>query len=62
MTADLAAAVLKAMEGEDTSKDEPQNVSQGVLRSPQNHAGKGVMQVNEDIPAKWKLANPAESS
>ncbi|MGH6679112.1 MAG: hypothetical protein ACREDL_09325 [Bradyrhizobium sp.] len=57
MTAtEIAAAVLKAEGVEDTSSKQLTILGQSIKASLRNHAGKGVMQTNEGIAAKWKLA------
>ncbi|MGH6677915.1 MAG: hypothetical protein ACREDL_03010 [Bradyrhizobium sp.] len=57
MTAtEIATAVLKTEGVEDTSSKQLTILGQSIKASLRNHAGKGVMQCNEGIPAKWRLA------
>ncbi len=56
MTAtDLAWAVLAAEGIQTDDKKAVQILGQGIQGCLRNHAGKGVQQVNEGIPARWKL-------
>jgi hypothetical protein len=58
MTAtEIAAAVLKAEGVEDAPAKQVSILGQSIKASLRNHAGKGVEQVNEGIPARWKLVN-----
>lgn len=52
---EIAAAVLKAEGVEDTSSKQLTILGQSIKASLRNHAGKGVEQVNEGIPAKWRI-------
>lgn len=62
MTAtDLAWAVLAANGIQTDDKKAVQILGQGIQSSLRNHAGKGVQQVNEGIPARWRLAEPNHS-
>jgi hypothetical protein len=51
----IAAAILKTEGIEDASKDDVQAVAQGIQHSLKNHEGKGVEQVGEASPARWRL-------
>jgi hypothetical protein len=56
MTAtDLAWAVLAASNIKTDDKKAVQILGQGIQASLRNHAGKGVQQVNDSSPAKWRL-------
>ena len=56
MTAtDLAWAVLAAAGIQTDDRKAVTILGQSIQSSLRNHAGKGVQQVNEGIPAKWKL-------
>jgi hypothetical protein len=56
MTAtDLAWAVLAAAGIQTDDKKAVQILGQGIQGSLRNHAGKGVQQVNDGVPAKWSL-------
>jgi hypothetical protein len=56
MTAtDLAWAVLAANNITTDDKKAVQILGQGIQAGLRNHAGKGVQQVNEDSPARWRL-------
>lgn len=52
---EIAAAVLKAEGAQDTPPKQVTILGQSIKASLRNHAGKGVMQANEGIPAKWQL-------
>jgi hypothetical protein len=57
MTAtELAWAVLAAGDIHTDDKKAVQILGQSIQASLRNHAGKGVQQVNEGIPARWTLA------
>lgn len=57
MTAtEIATAVLRAEGVEDASSKQVIVLGQSIKASLRNHAGKGVEQVNEGIPAKWRLS------
>jgi hypothetical protein len=56
MTAtDIAWAVMAAADVKTDDKKAVQILGQGIQASLRNHAGKGVQQVNEGIPARWQL-------
>lgn len=58
MTAtEIATAVLKAEGVEDASSKQVIVLGQSIKASLRNHAGKGVMQVNEGIPARWQITS-----
>jgi hypothetical protein len=60
MTAtDLAWAVLAANSITTDDKKAVQILGQGIQASLRNHAGKGVQQVNEGSPARWKMKEAA---
>jgi hypothetical protein len=52
---DIAWKMLEAAEIKNASKTDAQVVAQGLLRSLISHNGKGVNNVAEGKPAKWKL-------
>ena len=62
MTAtDIAWAVMAAADVKTDDKKAVQILGQGIQASLRNHAGKGVQQVNEGIPARWELrASPSD--
>jgi hypothetical protein len=56
MTAtEIASAVLKAEGVEDASGKQVTVLGQSIKASLRNHAGKGVVQVNDGIPARWQI-------
>ena len=56
MTAtDIARKMLEAHNVKNAGKTEAQIVAQGILRGLLSHNGKGVQNVAEGKPAKWKL-------
>lgn len=58
MTAsEIGAAVLAAHGVEDATKENVQDIGLAILRSLQNHKGKGVQRVGEASPARWALAS-----
>jgi hypothetical protein len=61
MTAtNIAWAVMAAADVKTDDKKAVQILGQGIQASLRNHAGKGVQQVNEGIPARWELrASPS---
>lgn len=54
---EIATAVLKAEGVEDTAPKQLTILGQSIKASLRNHAGKGVQQTNEGIPAKWRLVS-----
>jgi hypothetical protein len=60
MTAtDIARKMLEAHNVKNAGKTEAQIVAQGILRGLLSHNGKGVQNVAEGKPAKWKLEEDA---
>jgi hypothetical protein len=60
MTAtDIARKMLEAHNVKNAGKTEAQIVAQGILRGLLSHNGKGVQNVAEGKPAKWKLKEAA---
>jgi hypothetical protein len=58
MTAtELGGAVLAAAGIRTDDRTAVQILGRSINSSLRNHAGKGVQQVNEGIPARWALAN-----
>ena len=56
MTAtDIAWKMLEAADRKDASKIDAQVVAQGILRGLISHNGKGVQNVAEGKPAKWRI-------
>jgi hypothetical protein len=56
MTAtDIAWKMLEAAEIKNTTKTDAQVVAQGILRGLISHNGKGIQNVAEGKPAKWRL-------
>jgi hypothetical protein len=56
MTAtDIAWAVMAAADVKTDDKKAVQVLGQGIQASLRNHKGKGIQQVNDDSPARWKL-------
>jgi hypothetical protein len=53
---DIAWKMLEAADRRDATKTDAQVVAQGIMRSLLSHDGKGVQNVAEGKPAKWKLA------
>jgi hypothetical protein len=53
---DIAWKMMEAADVRNASKTDAQVVAQGILRSLIGHNGKGVQNVAEGKPAKWKLA------
>jgi hypothetical protein len=53
---DIAWKMLEADEIKNASKTDAQVVASGIMRSLLSHNGKGVQNVAEGKPAKWKLA------
>jgi hypothetical protein len=53
---DIAWKMMEAADVRNASKADAQVVAQGILRSLINHNGKGVQNVAEGKPAKWRLA------
>ena len=61
MTAtDIAWKMLEAADRKDASKTDAQVVASGIMRSLLSHNGKGVQNVAEGKPAKWRLATEGE--
>jgi len=58
---DIAWKMLEAADRKDASKTDAQVVAQGILRSLIGRNGKGVQNVAEGKPAKWKLTEAANS-
>jgi hypothetical protein len=57
MTAtDIAWKMLEAADRKDASKTDAQVVASGIMRSLLSHNGKGVENVADGKPAKWKIA------
>lgn len=58
MTAtDIARRMLETADFKNTSKTDAQVVAAGIMRSLLSHNGKGVQNVAEGKPAKWRLAD-----
>jgi hypothetical protein len=53
---DIAWKMMEAADVPNASKTDAQVVAQGILRSLISHNGKGVQNVAEGKPAKWRLA------
>jgi hypothetical protein len=56
---DIARKMLEAHNVKNAGKTEAQIVAQGILRGLLSHNGKGVQNVAEGKPAKWKLKEAA---
>jgi hypothetical protein len=57
MTAtNIARKMLETHNVKNAGKTEAQIVAQGILRGLLSHNGKGVQNVAEGKPAKWRLA------
>jgi len=52
---DIARKMLEAADFKDASKTDAQVVAAGIMRSLLSHNGKGVQNVAEGKPAKWRL-------
>ena len=52
---DIAWKMMEAADVKNASKTDAQVVAQGILRSLLSHNGKGVQNVAEGKPAKWRL-------
>jgi hypothetical protein len=57
--ADIARAALAANKVTDADAKAVQLLAQAIRASLRNHAGKGVEQVNDGIPARWRLKEAA---
>ena len=54
---DIARKMLEAAEIKNASKTDAQVVASGIMRSLLSHNGKGVQNVAEGKPAKWRLSS-----
>jgi hypothetical protein len=62
MATDIARKMLETHNVKNAGKTEAQIVAQGILRGLLNHNGKGVQNVAEGKPARWRLSSTNSSN